>query len=223
MNEEIATGALPANEVVPRFREWLDENGYPEGWVVLELGDPFSDSANRVGYPRVALDAANDGRIAHGVWRTRGFTAQDAANDCATLSPQLFVAEGEIPAYRGDGSPNPQAQDWVALADALEPYPVECAVATSFTPFRGPDQRPSQELADPLIEAGWYCLPYVYPSEHLGVTVEQQVTYAAHYGPEWAHAEPVLGVYGGYTIDSPEFAAKASCPGFSLWDAGEVL
>ena len=223
MNEEIATGAVPAEKVVSRFRTWLDAHGYPEGWVVLELGDPLSDAANRISYPTISRAADLDGRIVPGVWRTRGFSAQDAANDCATLSPRLFVSEGEIPAYRGDGSPNPQAQDWPALAAALEPYPVECAVATSFGPFQDSAGLPSQELADPLIEAGWYCLPYVYPSEHFGVTVEQQIAYAAHYGPEWSHAEPVLGVYGGYTIDSPEFDAKSECPGFSLWDAGEIL
>jgi hypothetical protein len=168
-----------------------------------------------------------------GVWRTRGFTAADAAYDVSTLHPQLFIAEGEIPAQilRDDGPhPNPQAQDWVALADALDHWPIDCAVATSFGPFQSYVQegdrwvvRPDPEIARPLIEAGWFCLPYVYPAEHHGITARRMLDYAAHYGPEWAAAEPVCGVYGGYTIDDPAFAAKDGAPGYSLWDAGEVL
>ena len=224
MNEELATGAIPTADLVSRFRAYLDAEEVERGWIALELGDALVDRINRVAFPTIAQKAQLDGTITAGVWRTRNFSADDAREDVLTLGPQLFVAEGEIPSFQGDGSPNPQAQDWPELVEALDEFDIPKAVATSYTPFRTPAGLPSQALARPLIEAGWYCLPYVYPSEHVGVTVEQQITYAQHYGPEWgAGAEPVLGVYGGYTVDSPAFDGKEDRPGYSLWDAGEVL
>jgi hypothetical protein len=122
-----------------------------------------------------------------------------------------------------NGAPNPQAQNWPALATALSGEGIDCAVATSWTPFQGPTGLPDPELARPLIEAGWYVLPYVYPAENPGASVGDARFYAQHYGPEWAHAEPVLGVYGGVTLADPRFAGKDDCPGYSLWDASEVL
>jgi len=208
---------------VSKWRAWLDSRQIERGYVILELGDPNVDAANRAAYPTISAKAEADGTIRHGVWRTRGFSSQDAFNDVATLNPEKFVAEGEIPAYM-NGQPNPQAQDWNALASVLEQFDdLTCAVATSFGPFIGPDGKPDPDLAKPLIDAGWYCLPYVYPAEHAGITLEEMAFYATHYGPKWAHAEPVLGVYGGFTVDSPAFDGKDECPGYSLWDAGEVI
>lgn len=103
-------------------------------------------------------------------------------------------------------------------------------MATSFGPFQSYVLeesswvlRPDVYRAEPLIDAGWYCLPYVYPAEHAGITVDEMMFYASHYGPEWSRAEPVCGVYGGYTIDDPAFAGRVNCPGWSIWDAGEIL
>lgn len=232
MNEELATGAISAAQLPLEFRGFLNAIGVERGWIALELGDPFSDSTNRSAAPVVRQGCVTRG-LTFGVWRTRGFTAQDASTDVSTLEAQLFISEAEIPAQiLVDDTPhaNPQAQDWNALVEALGPHRISKAVATSFSPFQSYRQeaggwalRPDRALAQPLIDDGWYCLPYVYPAEHAGITVDEMLGYAEHYGPEWSHAEPVLGVYGGYTLDDPAFAGVSRCSGFSLWDAGEVL
>lgn len=93
---------------------------------------------------------------------------------------------------------------------------------------------PAPELAKELIVHGWYVQPYVYPAEHAGITVERQLAYAEHYtheeapgvlpeGTGWYAPEPVLGTYGGFTLNSPNFAGKDTCAGYSAWDAGELF
>lgn len=197
-----------------------------EGSIFVQWNDPFSQAANRAAFPRILSDASADGRMTVGPWLTRPFDALQAELAVIQSAGDLLVLEAEIPAY-ANGAPNPQAVNWPAVVERLRPYALPKAVATSFGPFIGADGRPDQALADPLIEAGWYCLPYVYPAEHHGVTVEGQVFYASHYGPEWSHAEPVLGCYSGpfgsYDLSSDAFDGYLEQPGASVWDAGSVL
>ena len=129
---------------------------------------------------------------------------------------------------------NPQAVNWEQVGATLEPYQIDKAVATSFGPFQSYKLengqyflRPDKTRAKPLIDRNWYCLPYVYPAENLGATVDGMMFYASHYGPEWSHGEPVLGCYSGahgsFTIDSPAFNGYLDQPGASVWDAGTVV
>lgn len=189
-------------------------------------------------------DACHALGIPFAIWMTRDFTAAHASAAVGAVLPDGFIAEGEIPAQRHDGSPNPQAQDWMALALALDPWAgdIDLAVATSFTPFQkwaqNPDGSrsllPAPEMAEPLITRGWKCMPYVYPAESPGDSVAGKLAYCKHFtheaapdvlaaGEGWYLPEPVLGTYGGKTLDSPEFAGKESCAGFSCWDAGELF
>lgn len=172
------------------------------------------------------------GRLGFGIWMTRDFTAAQARAAVVATAPDGFVAEAEIPAYRGDGTPNPQAQDWPALVAALADLPVDRAVATSWGPFRR-GGLPAADLAAPLIKAGWHVLPYVYPAENPSDSVAEALFYATHFthearpdvlddGEGWYAPEPVLGCYGGKTLDSPEFGGWRTCASASIWDAGEV-
>jgi hypothetical protein len=178
--------------------------------------------------------AQTNGRVSFAIWMTRGFVASDARAAALTSGAQGFISEGEIPAYRGDGSPNPQAQDWPALVAALADLRIDCAVATSWSPFQGPTHAPAPELAAPLIKAGWKVMPYVYPAENAGASVAKAEFYATHYtheqapsvlgpGEGWYDPEPVLGCYGGKTLQSAEFTGWRDCASVSIWDAGEVI
>lgn len=203
----------------------------------MQWNDPASQVANRAAYPRIATDAAADGDMTTGPWLTRDFGPADCVAAVLATDPDLIVLEAEVPAeILTPNGPvdNPQAPDWEAVALALESFDIDKAVATSFSAFRKwvrvGDQwqlHPDPDRAAPLIERGWYCQPYVYPAEHQGMTVERAIAYASHYGPEWAHGEPVLGCYSGahgsFTIDSPEFDGYDDQPGASLWDAGTVI
>ncbi len=139
--------------------------------------------------------------------------------------------------------PNPQAQDWEELADVFSQRPdVDKAVGTSWSPFQKYAKNeagqwlvvPAPEYAKSLIEAGWYCLPYVYPAETPTHSVAGALFYAKNYtheaapqvlglGVGWYYPEPVLGCYGGFKLDSPVFAGKETCAGYSIWDAGEIF
>lgn len=203
----------------------------------MQWNDPVSQAQNRAGWERIQADAAADGEITVGPWLTRDYGAGECVAAVAATDPDLIVLEGEVPAQRmvsGVPIENPQAPSWEAIGAALEPYDISKAVATSFGPFQSYKLengeyvlRPDPGRAAPLIERGWYCLPYVYPAEHLGATVAGQLAYANHYGPEWSHGECALGCYSGphgtFTIDSPAFAGYDKQPGASVWDAGSVI
>jgi hypothetical protein len=180
-------------------------------------------------------DACHALSIPFSIWMTRDFTAAQAQAAVATTLCDGFIAEAEIPAQMHGGGTNPQAQNWAELAVALEPFDCDKAVATSFAPFQkwiGGQLLPAPELAKPLIERGWTCMPYVYPAENPGDSVAGKLDYCRHFtheaapsildpGEGWYEPEMVLGVYGGKTLDSPEFNGKRSLAGFSVWDAGE--
>lgn len=170
-----------------------------------------------------------------GIWMTRDFSAAEARGAVLATGASFFVAEGEIPAY-AQGQPNPQAQDWPELVDALADLPIQKAVATSYAPFQGPTNAPMAELAKPLIDDGWHLLPYVYPAEEPGASIPGKAFYATHYthearpdlfdpGEGWYHIEPVLGAYSGphgsYTVKS--FPERDECVGWSVWAAEYVL
>lgn len=207
---------------MPRFRTWLNVHGVPGGWIALQWNGT-SGVGNRAAWPRVRDAAIADGTITPGIWLTRDFNHDDCVQALTYSQAPLIVLEGEVPAY-ANGQPNPQAPSWDLIAQQLLPFDkVDKAVATNWSPFQNADGTPSRELAGPLMRHGWYCLPYVYPAEHPGITVDKQLSYAQHYAPQWAKAEPVLGVYGGFTVASPAFNRWRDCNGASLWDAGEVL
>lgn len=203
----------------------------------MQWNDPDSQAFNRAGWPRIQADARADGRITTGPWLTRDFGPAECEAVVTVTDPDLIVLEGEVPAQilqAGGPVENPQAPDWEAIAVRLEPYDIDKAVGTSFAPFQTyvPDGNswlllPDVERAKPLIERGWYVLPYVYPAENEGSTVSGQLFYSSHYGPEWSNGEPVLGCYSGpfgsFTIDSPEFNGYENQPGASVWDAGSVI
>lgn len=201
---------------------------------------------------RAVRDACHARGIKFAIWFTRSgqsendfdFTAATARQACLDVEPDGFIAEGEIPAEFPDGRPNPQAQDWFALADALNDLPIDKAVATSWAPFQtfvlsptpeNPQRRiivPHAPYASTLIKRGWYCLPYVYPAETPTHTVAGALQYARNFtheraptvlaeGEGWYDVEPVLGVYGGKTLESPEFAGWRATASVSIWDAGE--
>lgn len=234
MNEELASGHFgsPA-ELVSKFLAYLASRGLERGYLLLEYND-FGNAARAI-----AVRDACQGKCGFGIWLTRDFTAQQARAAVLQTGARAFVAEGEIPAQLPGGTPNPQAQDWEALVEELEDIHIDKAVATSWSPFQkwsaeANNMVPAPEIAAPLIRDGWYCQPYVYPAEHAGITVGHALAYSKHYtheaapavlaeGEGWYHPEPVLGVYGGFTIDSPAFNGKDSCVGYSLWDAGEVF
>lgn len=162
-------------------------------------------------------------------WWTRPIDPHLARLDADTFGFEGVILEGEIPAQilTGDGPIwNPQAQDWAAVVEAFRTYAGDKAVATSWSPFQtyvleGGSWlvRPNRALADPLVDAGWYALPYVYPAEHPGITIEAQVGYGAFLG--WPDGEPVLGCYGGFELE--DFPTRFDYAGFSIWDAGEVF
>lgn len=169
------------------------------------------------------------------IWMTRDFSAAEARGAVLATGASGFVAEGEIPAY-ANGAPNPQAQDWQELADALADLPCQKAVATSYAPFQGPMNAPEAELAKPLIDAGWHLIPYVYPAETAGDSIPRKAFYADHYthearpdlfdpGEGWYHIEPVLGCYSGehgsFAVD--DFPERDQCIGWSVWAAEFVL
>lgn len=159
------------------------------------------------------------------------FTAAEARAAVIATKARGLVVEGEIPAY-DNGVPNPQAQDWPELVLQTADLEIDKAVATSWAPFQGPTNLPAPALAAPLIRAGWYVMPYVYPAENPGDTVAGKLAYAKHYtherapddldpGEGWYDPEPVLGLYQGKEIDDPEFAGWEECAGVSIWDAGD--
>lgn len=189
-------------------------------------------------------DFGNQGRAAlvrqhvesHGdtfaIWMTRDFTAAEARGAVLASGAKGFVAEGEIPAYQGDGTPNPQAQDWPALVAALADLDIDKAVATSYSPFRGPSGQPMAELAKPLIDAGWHLKPYVYPAENVNDSIPGKVAYARHFthearpdlfddGEGWYEIEPVLGAYDGPggNFDLADFPERDTLRGWSCWAA----
>lgn len=187
-------------------------------------------------------DACNRKGIKLGPWMTRSgqegidfeFSAAEARRACLESGAQLFVAEGEIPAYSG-GQPNPQAQNWPELVNELSDLPIPKAVGTSWSPFTDATGLPDATKAKALIEAGWHVLPYVYPAEQNGVTIWQQKQYARHYtheaaptvlapGVGWYETEPVLGCYSGefgaFTID--DFPGRKDFIGHSVWSGESV-
>lgn len=167
---------------------------------------------------------------------TRDFTAAMARSAVVQSGVDIFIAEGEIPAQLNQGGTivaNPQAQDWADLAFHLADLGIDCAVGTSWAPFQkyvpeggGHILVPAPEFAKPLTDDGWYVLPYVYPAETPSHTVYAAKQYALHY-PEWSgQEEPVLGTYSGahgdyHSLASAPFDGKDTCPGWSVWDAGE--
>lgn len=181
---------------------------------------------------RAAVEARGD---TFTIWMTRDFTAAEARGAVLATGASGFVAEGEIPAY-AQGQPNPQAQDWQELADALADLPIQKAVATSYSPFQGPTHGPEAELAKPLIDDGWHLIPYVYPAENAGDNIASKAQYAQHFthearpdlldpGEGWYNVEPVLGCYSGahgsFTVD--DFPLREECIGWSVWAAEYVL
>ena len=206
--------------------------GALRGYVILQYNQ--FGNAVRATAVRDACEQTN-GRVGFAIWMTRNFTAAEARAAVIASGARGFVAEAEIPAQHPDGSPNAQAQDWPALVAALADLGVDCAVATSWAPFQVWSQGrtlPAAELAAPLIKAGWYVMPYVYPAENPSDTVASQVDYARHFthearpdvlspGENWYDPEPVLGCYQGKTLDSSEFAGWESCASISIWDAGD--
>jgi len=228
-------------EFVRKFRAWLDALEKPYGWVAVELNDPMVDAVNRALLPQLVTECERDGTIAAGCWMTRDFSAIQARAAVVQTGAQLFIAEGEIPAQMlvdGNPVPNPQAQDWADLAFHLSDLGIDCAVGTSWSPFKkyvwstpGGEQLPelklvpAPEFAKPLTDDGWYVLPYVYPAETQTHTVAGAKAYAQHY-PAWkGHEEPVLGTYCGphgcFDLTSTPFNGRDTCAGWSVWDAGE--
>lgn len=199
-------------------------------WIVMEWND-YGNWA-RGDEMRDACDAEG---LAFTIWMTRDFSAADARAAVIASRCTGIVSEGEIPAY-AQGQPNPQAQDWVELDQALSDLPIAKGVATSWSPFQGPDGKPAPAIAKPLIEAGWHCLPYVYPAESPGASIDRAAFYASHFtheaapgvlapGQGWYAIEPVLGcysgAYGSFTLD--DFPGRHDCLGWSVWAAEYVL
>lgn len=203
----------------------------------MEWNDPTVEAANRAAWPTIKAHSDADPRITSGPWLTRDFDGAEVEQAVLASLPDLVVLEAEVPAQiMTSNGPveNPQAPDWEDIATRLDRYDIAKAVASSFGAFQTYRLengrwflRPDPERAAPLIDAGWYLLPYVYPAEHQGATVAGQLFYASHYGPEWTHAEPVLGCYSGlfgsFTIDSPAFEGYDDQPGASVWDLGSVI
>jgi len=230
VNEELSNAFFPScGDLVRRFGLYLDAHGHDRGYLALELND-YGNFARAPEF--VAACDSTDGRVLPVGWLTRDFTGASARAMVDTAGVRGAILEAEIPAeimVGGEPRANPQAPDWNEVADAFSDYPHDRAVATSFGPFthyvREPDGwalRPDPVKAKPLIDGGWYLMPYVYPAEHATATVESQMFYATHY-PGWYAPEPVLGVYGGFTLSHPAFDGYQECAGYSLWDAGEVL
>lgn len=198
---------------------------------MLEYND--YGNAARASDVRQAVEALGD---AFAIWMTRNFSATEARAAVISSGAKGFIAEGEIPAY-AQGSPNPQAQDWPALVDALKDLPIDKGVATSYAPFQGPDNAPMAELAKPLIDNGWHCLPYVYPAEEAGATPEGKQAYALHYthearpdlfvqGQGWYNIEPLLGCYAGMFGDYSDinnFQTRNSYRSCHIWAAEFIL
>jgi hypothetical protein len=208
-----------------RFAEHAAAAGYR--WILMEWN--AYDNSSRGAEVRAACTNNN---LMFAIWMTRGFTATDALQACLDSGADGFISEGEIPAEKPDGSMNPQAQDWPALVTALDGLAISKGVATNWAPFVHGDGTPAPEYAKPLVEASWHCLPYVYPSEHAGITPERQQFYAQHFthngsptiidsGYGWYETEPVLGCYGGYTLD--DFPTRDEYVGWSVWAAEYVL
>lgn len=196
----------------------------------------YNDYGNqaRVNEVREAVEALGD---SFSIWMTRNFTAVEARAAVLHSGAKGFVAEGEIPAYAG-GMPNPQAQDWHSLVNALADLPIDKAVATSYAPFQGASNGPMAELAKPLIDAGWHLLPYVYPAENPGDTIEGKAQYAEHYthdarpdlfdaGVGWYHIEPLCGAYAGahgdYSDISQSFPTRDNYRSTHFWAAEFLL
>jgi len=207
------------------------------GSIFVEWNDPVVEVANRTAWPTIKAHTDADPRTTSGPWLTRDFDGAEVEAAVIASDPDLVVLEAEVPAQILQSSgpiENPQAPNWEDIAERLTSYDIGKAVATSWGAFQSYRLengswflRPDPERAAPLIERGWYVLPYVYPAEHPGMTVSAAKFYATHYGPEWSHCECVLGCYSGpfgsFTIDSPAFEGYDDQPGASIWDLGSVI
>lgn len=207
---------------------YLDTLEMATGWLALELNDYGNE--NRAAQFVAACDSpAGQGRVLPVGWVTRDYTGASARQMVNNAGVRGVILEGEIPAQNltPDGPvTNPQAPNWSEVVAAFSDYPGDKGMATSFTPFQSwhyvQEQwklLPDKNLARPLIEAGWYLMPYVYPAENPG-TISTALHYSSHY-PGWDDPEPVLGCYGGYVLEN--FPERSSVAGYSIWDAGQVI
>lgn len=211
-----------------RFVNYLDTLNMATGWLALELND-YGNAARAAQFVAACDSPAGQGRVLPVGWVTRDYTGASARQMVNNAGVRGVILEGEIPAQNltPDGPvTNPQAPDWNEVVASFYSYTGDKSMATSFTPFQswhmsGGDWRliPDRSIAAPLIEAGWYLMPYVYPAENPG-SIPSALFYSSHY-PGWDDPEPVLGCYGGYELT--DFPERNTVAGYSIWDAGQVL
>jgi hypothetical protein len=167
----------------------------------------------------------------------RNFTAAEALQAVVDSQADGFSAEAEIPSELGDGTPNPQAQNWPDLIQSLADLPIRKGVMTNFAPFvhgrtdvppTDPtyNGKPWPEKAKPLIDAGWHCLTEAYDLDgDPAIWPARRAQFAAHLG--WNITQPGLGVgFGGVPsgqagIDS--YPTRGDYPNWWVWDAGNIL
>jgi hypothetical protein len=148
------------------------------------------------------------------IWLTRPFTAAEALQAVVESRCTGFLAEAEIPAHR------PEAQNWPELIHALRDQPIYKGVVTNFAAFVHEDGTPWREKSQPLVDAGWHCLPEAYDmSGEPALWPDRRHAFAQHLG--WTQTQPVLGTYGGRTL--ADFPSRNGFPNWSCWDAGSIL
>lgn len=148
------------------------------------------------------------------IWFTRGFTNADVRKGVLDSQAAGVLVEGEIPASR------PEAVDWPDLIEQLGDLNIAKGVVTNFAPFVRDDGTPWPEKAKPLIDDGWACLTECYLSEAPNSTPENTDFYATR-NLGWPETQPVLGVYGGKTLD--DYPTRDRYRNWSAYNAGAAL
>lgn len=184
----------------------------------------YNDS-NNASRTTAVRQACEGHAIIFTIWFTRPIDPGVARQACVESGAQGFLAEAEIPSEwvnpaTGQVEPKPEAQNWPALIHELSDLPIPKGVVTNFAPFVHANGLPYPEKARPLIDAGWFCLTECYLAENANSTPERTDFYAkANLG--WSETQPVLGIYGGKTLD--DYPTRNNYRNWSVWDAASVL
>lgn len=110
--------------------------------------------------------------------------------------------------------------NWPSIIKAVEDLPIYKAVTTNFAAFVTEDGLPDRSKSQPLVDAGWACMPECHLAEAPSATPENGDFYArAHLG--WTETQPLLGIQGDITLD--DFPTRDNYRNWSVWDAGEAL
>lgn len=204
MNEELSNGKFSTPY---HFAARAAAAGYR--WVCYLWND--YGNANQV---QAMTEACSSSGLVFTIWLTRPFDAGTVRQACLESGAAGVSLEAEIPGHV------PEAVDWQACVDGISDLQIAKSVVTNFAPFVDVNGYPDPSKSKPLVDAGWACLTEAYLGEAPLATPENLDYYArAHLG--WTETQPVLGIYGGKTLD--DYPTRDNYRNWSVWDAGEVL